>query len=157
MSNTKNQVRVLLFRHDADEPEFVTIRKGDREILRQLYELIGCKMIALMSIGPQLGFYYDDEGRLNENRNRPNKCVKPYLESAGYGPMHGNVVLVRETPSGKIGSVKESDLKSLKEILCDDIARRNNFINEFMSTPGSGCVFVSDPDEHNYGEIFTMD
>jgi hypothetical protein len=126
-------INAILFRHDGAEPEW--IKMADEAHLAQMYKLIDCQMVDVYVVAPDLALYMDEEALLNDNRTRPNECLRRATGLSFYG----NVLLCCCT-TGADGHDKYADvtplhLASLRATIdhdteCRAVYNRLSFDNE---------------------------
>lgn len=121
--------KAVLFRTQSDEPEWIDVEETE------VSKALGCLMIEHFAISPNLGFFFDEEGRLAGKGI--NKCVAKYAPCENYTDFCGDVLLLAHDDDGDMVSVTESDLNSLKELLGADLKKRK----EFYGSLGGGVIF----------------
>jgi hypothetical protein len=137
-------VRAVLFRADAEEPEWIALDPS------KMHDVLGCEMVELFAISPRLGLWFESG---LANRKPTNRSLAAHYPTADYMPFLGDVLLVANNeqfvsedasggavaPGGDEESDEEAeepdefvdllddDLLNLKQTLADDIEQRKQF------------------------------
>lgn len=119
------QIDAVLFRHDAQAPEWVRVPKGDA-LLDAMYRLIGCEIVEPCQLSDTLVLYMDEDARQNENADKPNTCFHKFTSQPMHTMFLGNVLLLKcDAETGEHDeSVTQTELDSLVDIVQQDVAAR---------------------------------
>lgn len=90
----EEKIDAVLFRHDAQAPEWVRVPKGDG-LLDAMYKLIGCEIVEPCQLTDTLVLYLDEEARQNNNADKPNVCFHRFAAQPPHTMFLGNVLLLK--------------------------------------------------------------